>query len=71
MLNTFGIEVKLSQTQQRAYDKLTEKWQSAYALLERFDTLDILVSNGLAESYMALVAGWYPRTETYYRRKKI
>ena len=69
MLNASGIEVKLSQAQQRAYDKLTDKWECAYILRERLDTLDILEDKELAESHRKLGAGWYPRTEIYYRKK--
>ena len=62
---------ELSKAQQRAYDKLTDKWRDAYTLNERLDTLDILVTKNLAESYIAWGAEFSPRSETYYRRKKV
>lgn len=71
MFNASGIEVKLSQAQQRAYDKLTDKWQSLYKVGGRMDTLDILVSKGIAESYIGAGAGFNPQYKTYYRRKKV
>lgn len=40
----------LSKTQQRALNKLSDKWQSAYSLQESMATLRSLVRKGLVES---------------------
>ncbi len=71
MINASGIEVKLSQAQQRAYDKLTNKFQSAYDLQEYLNTLDILVSKGLADSFKGFAAFFFPRGGWLYKRNKV
>lgn len=71
MINASGIEMKLSKAQQRAYDKLTDKWQSAYELQERIVTLDILVTKGIADCYAGLGAVFFPQNGMKYRRKKV
>lgn len=70
--NASGIEVKLSWAQLRALDKLTDKWQSAYELQERIDTLNILAANFLAASARRTVdiGAGYTNRNTFYRRLK-
>jgi hypothetical protein len=71
MINASGVEVKLSWAQQRAYDSLTDEWQSSYKLQERMSTLDILVSKGVADSRKPLGTMFFPRTMVEYRRKEV
>ncbi len=71
MINASGIEVKLSQAQQRAYDKLTDEWRSPYELQARLSTLEALVDMGIADWYEGKGAGFFPNTATYFRRKKV
>jgi hypothetical protein len=70
MVNASGIEIRLSKAQQRAYDRLTDEWQSAYELQERLDTLDILVTKGLADCYAGLGLRFFPQRAMKYRLKK-
>jgi len=63
--------MKLSSIQQRAYDKLTEKHQSAYSLREGLSTLRSLVSKGLAESSSSSLGTMFsPRTAICFRKKR-
>jgi hypothetical protein len=66
-----GIEVKLSKAQQRAYDKLTDYWQSAYGLQERIKTLDILVDKKLAFSHAKLSSRFFSdlKSNILYKRR--
>ena len=60
--------MKLSKTQQRALEKLTDKWQSSYRLQESRNTLNSLVRLELVERKSEMGAYFCPRTCIVYRK---
>jgi len=65
------MRVKLSATQQRAYNKLKKHggWECSYTLRESMATLNALVKKGLAVSrgHGRLGAFWSPQTTIEYK----
>ena len=61
---------KLTPTQESAYRKLTNEWQSGYDLQESMATLDALVKKGYAKSsgHGSLSSVYSPRTSILYKR---
>lgn len=61
---------KLSKTQQRALEKLTDEWQSGYKLGEKINTLKVLVNKGLAIEKRERGYSYMPRTCIVYKKKE-
>ena len=55
--------------QERALDKLTYQWQSAYDLSEKINTLNALVRMGKAEVKREIGSETFPKSMTFYRLK--
>jgi len=61
--------MKLTNAQEKALSKLTDKHQSAYTLQESISTLRVLVKLGLAESKCSTLGSMFsPRTANTYRK---
>lgn len=64
-------KMKLSKTQKRVLEKLTDRWQNSYELQESRNTLNSLTRLGLVERKYETGAGFLPRTCIVYRKKNI
>lgn len=63
---------KLSATQQRALNKLNEKFRSAYTMGESLSTMESLVNAGLAEKHIDTLGSIaFPRVHTFFRLSKL
>lgn len=65
------IKMKLSKTQQRVLEKLTNEWQSSYTLGEGLNTLESLVNKGLIEVKRELGSSFMPRIQIKFRKKDL
>ena len=62
--------MKLSNTQQRALEKLTIEWQSSYSLGEGLSTLRSLSNKGLAEIKYDQGSSFMPRVQIKFRKTR-
>jgi hypothetical protein len=60
--------MKITDTQVRALNKLTDKYQSAYQLQEKLNTLNSLVKLKLAQHITSRGSLFFPRTSNLYKK---